>query len=73
MSREQWGSFGLGVLVGAVVGGAIALLFAPKSGEETRTLIRDKSGEYYELVKTKIGEARHAVGEKISGEEEKEK
>ena len=73
MNREQWGSFGLGVLVGAVVGGAIALLFAPKSGEETRTLIRDKSGEYYELVKTKIGEARHAVGEKISGEEEKEK
>ena len=42
MDREQWGSFGLGVLVGSVVRGTIALLFTPKSGEETRKLIRDK-------------------------------
>jgi gas vesicle protein len=72
MSREQWGSFGLGVLVGAVVGGVLALLFAPESGKETRQLIRDKSGEYYEVVKTKIGNVRQTVGDKISGREEVE-
>jgi gas vesicle protein len=68
MDRGQWGSFGLGVFVGAAVGGSIALLFAPESGKETRELIRDKSGEYYEVVKTKIGDVRRTIGEKISGE-----
>jgi gas vesicle protein len=34
-----------GFLVGSVVGAATALLFAPRSGEETRTEIRDKAIE----------------------------
>ena len=69
MDSEQWGSFALGVLVGAVLGGGAALLLAPKSGKETRELIRDKSGEVYEVVKRKVGDVRKVVGEKISGEE----
>ena len=32
-------------LAGAAVGSALALLFAPQSGEETRALIKDKSIE----------------------------
>jgi gas vesicle protein len=52
-----------------VIGGGIALLFAPESGKETRELIRDKSGELYEVVKRKVGGVRHTVGEKIAGEE----
>jgi len=69
MDSEKWGSFALGVLVGAVVGGGVALLLAPKSGKETRELIRDKSGEVYEVVKSKVGNVRKVVGEKISGEQ----
>ncbi|HET9911085.1 MAG TPA: YtxH domain-containing protein [Anaerolineales bacterium] len=34
-----------GFLVGSVIGAATALLFAPRSGEETRTEIRDKAIE----------------------------
>jgi len=34
-----------GFLVGALVGAAAALLLAPQSGEETRTLIREKGVE----------------------------
>ena len=30
------GSFAIGALVGAVIGGVAALLLAPQSGEETR-------------------------------------
>jgi gas vesicle protein len=37
--------FVAGFLVGALVGAAAALLMAPQSGEETRTLIRDKGIE----------------------------
>jgi gas vesicle protein len=69
MDRDQWTSFGLGVLVGAVIGGGMAILFAPKTGQETRELIRDKSGQLYEVVKRKVGDVRQTVGEKIAGEE----
>jgi gas vesicle protein len=36
------GAMGL-LAVGALVGAAVALLFAPKSGEETREYLRDRS------------------------------
>ena len=39
------GDFLAGLLVGALVGAAAALLMAPQSGEETRTLIHDKGVE----------------------------
>ena len=34
-----------GFLVGSVIGVATALLFAPRSGEETRTELRDRAFE----------------------------
>jgi hypothetical protein len=37
---QHVGLLGAGLLVGAVVGAGAALLFAPQSGEETRTIIR---------------------------------
>jgi gas vesicle protein len=38
-------SFFAGMIIGSFVGVATALLLAPQSGEETRTLIHDKSIE----------------------------
>jgi gas vesicle protein len=38
-------------LLGLGVGVAIGMLFAPKSGEETRQLIKDKAGEGGEYLK----------------------
>jgi gas vesicle protein len=43
--KEDFGTFFAGLVVGGLVGAAVALLLAPQSGEETRTLIRDKSIE----------------------------
>lgn len=43
--NNDLGSFMAGIVVGGLVGAAVALLLAPQSGEETRTLIRDKSIE----------------------------
>ncbi len=68
MNREQWTSFGMGVLAGAVVGGAIALLYAPKSGKELRQQIKGKASEVMETGESKIAEMRHMMGERISGE-----
>lgn len=48
-------TFVLGLIAGAVVGGALGLLFAPKKGEETRKDIKDtidnlanKGKDFYE-------------------------
>jgi gas vesicle protein len=47
------GGFLAGAAVGAVVGAGVALLFAPKTGKETRALIAGKTRE----VKARVGEA----------------
>ncbi|MBV6480069.1 MAG: hypothetical protein HGGPFJEG_02903 [Ignavibacteria bacterium] len=53
----------LGFVTGSVVGAAIALLFAPKSGRELRNDIRlkkdeflDDTSEYLQIAKTKAGD-----------------
>jgi gas vesicle protein len=43
--RKETSSLSTGFFVGTLVGGAIALLFAPQSGEETRAQIRRKNSE----------------------------
>jgi gas vesicle protein len=37
-------------MAGAILGGAVALLYAPKSGKETRELINKKTGEGKEVL-----------------------
>jgi gas vesicle protein len=39
------GNFMAGLIIGGLAGAAVALLMAPQSGEETRTLIKDRSIE----------------------------
>jgi len=43
--RDDFGAFLIGFVVGGVAGAVAALLLAPQSGEETRTMIKDKSIE----------------------------
>jgi len=43
--KSGGGEFIAGFLVGALVGAAAAMLFAPQSGEETRVIIHDKGIE----------------------------
>jgi gas vesicle protein len=48
----------MGFLIGGLIGAAAALLMAPQSGEETRTLIRDKGVELKDKATEKIDETR---------------
>lgn len=57
------GDFLAGFLVGTLVGAAAALLFAPQSGEETRTLIRDRGIEIKERAEVLSTEARKRAEE----------
>ena len=51
--NNDFGAFLAGFVIGGLVGAATALLLAPQSGEETRTVIRDKGIE----LKDKAGES----------------
>jgi gas vesicle protein len=46
---------------GAIIGGALALLFAPRSGAETREMIRDFVEDEVDMVREKASEARDYV------------
>ena len=67
MNRDNALGFGVGLLTGAVIGGVLALLFAPQSGKETRQSIKDKVTNVVDAVKGKTAEVRDSVKEKTSG------
>jgi gas vesicle protein len=52
-------------LTGALVGGVIALLFAPRSGAETRGMIRDFVEDEVDMVKDKAAAARDYVEDQV--------
>jgi len=56
--HDDFGAFLTGFFVGALAGAAAALLLAPQSGEETRTLIRDKSIELKDKAAVSVEDAR---------------
>ena len=44
--RDDFSAFLVGFLIGGLTGAVVSLLLAQQSGEETRTLIRDKAIEF---------------------------
>ncbi|HEV2472916.1 MAG TPA: YtxH domain-containing protein [Chthonomonadales bacterium] len=59
MNKDNWGGNLVFFLLGASVGAALALLYAPQEGEATRKLLADKAGEY----KDKAGEVTGAMAQ----------
>ena len=69
--KDNSSHFLVGFIVGTVVGVAIGFLYAPKSGKETRTLLKEKAGEMKEKASEVTGRAREAALE--AGRKVKEK
>lgn len=72
--RDDFGAFLIGFVVGGLTGAVISLLFAPQSGEETRTVIkeksielRDKAAEQAEMIASKA--EKLAEDAKVRGKE----
>jgi gas vesicle protein len=55
--NNDFASFVFGFLVGAVAGGITALMLAPQSGEETRTVIKDKAIELSDKATETVDDA----------------
>ena len=45
MESKSMAGFGIGLVAGVIIGGVIALLYVPKSGKDTREMIKDKAME----------------------------
>ncbi len=58
--RSDFGSFLVGFVIGGLTGAAVALLLSPQSGEETRTMIKEKAIE----LKDKAVDTYEDVAEK---------
>ena len=65
--------FAAGLLIGALLGAGVALLFAPQSGAETRRMIRKKTKrlaasaeDRFDDVKDRIRQARRKAEEAFS-------
>jgi gas vesicle protein len=65
MSRDEGsaGSVLLAFLVGAVSGAAVALLFAPATGEETRKILKEKAREGRERAAEAVEKGREVIKE----------
>jgi gas vesicle protein len=76
MTHESEGgarTFTAGLLIGALVGAGVALLFAPQRGEETRRFIRRKAkrltaeaSDRFDDVKDRVRAARRRAEEALS-------
>jgi len=70
MAREEGSGAGtimLALLVGAVAGAAVALLFAPAAGKETREYLGEKAREGKEKAAEAARQAREVVKSQREG------
>jgi gas vesicle protein len=61
MDKNGLSSFLLGLGVGVGIG----MLFAPKSGQETRQLIKDKAGEGGDFLKQRSADIKASAGDLV--------
>ena len=55
--KDEFGAFLVGFIVGGLTGAVAALLLAPQTREDTRTIIKDKAVEWGDRVTTSVEDA----------------
>jgi gas vesicle protein len=65
MERQNVMNVASAFALGSLAGAALALLYAPRAGEETRQLVRDKVRRGAELGREKLRESAEYTREKV--------
>ncbi len=63
--RDSFGAFLVGFFVGGITGAVVSLLLAPQSGDETRTVIKEKAIELKDKTAATAEEVYHKA-EKVA-------
>ena len=66
MESKTLTGFGIGLISGVIIGGVIALLYAPRSGKETRQLVKDKATEIVDAATEKTSGVMETIKEAAS-------
>lgn len=69
MNRDTNTGLFSGLLIGAVVGAAVALLYAPQPGTETRRMVKEKALEVKEKAAKAANKIRESISSAIKSEE----
>ena len=69
MSRDSTSGFFAGLMMGAVIGAVVALLYAPQTGTETRRMVTEKASDIKEKTSKAVGKIKESVSSAIKGEE----
>ena len=59
-------SFLIGIMVGTLVGGMFALLFAPESGTSLRGKLQDRSSGFLDEIRAAVAERRKALEDRLA-------
>ena len=65
--NDDFGTFLIGFIIGSISGAITALLLAPQTGEETRTMIKDKAIELRDRAATTVEDSLEKT-EKVANE-----
>ncbi|MDD5312740.1 MAG: YtxH domain-containing protein [Dehalococcoidia bacterium] len=68
MNKDASTGFFSGLILGAVVGAAVALLYAPQPGVETRRMVKEKAAEVKEKAVKAAGKIKESVSSLVKGE-----
>jgi gas vesicle protein len=64
--KNDFGAFLVGFIVGGLTGAAVALLMAPQTGEETRTIIKERAIELKDKAADTYGDVTEKAGVVVS-------
>ncbi len=64
MMSNKPGRYVTGMIVGSLTGATVGLLFAPRSGRETREVVKQKTGHYAGTLRERFGRCGATNGTK---------
>jgi len=62
-NKDSGPGFGIGLILGLAVGAALGFLFAPRSGKETRALLKEKVADVSETARDLTADRRKVYAE----------